>query len=70
MTEVTAMETMEMLQKFSGEIAWGPLLDFENDWSTNHWGKDSKLLDLNFDPRKPETVKEYLSKIYDKPTDS
>ena len=65
MSELTAMETMEMIQKCAGEIAWGPLLDFENDWSKNHWGEDSELLDLNFDASKPETVKEYLSEIYD-----
>ena len=65
MEEVTAMETIGMLQKCVREIAWGPLLDLEKRRSTNHWLEDSKLI-VEFDAiNDPETVREYLSEIYD-----
>ena len=70
MAEVTAMEAVENLDGVFRKVAWGALIKFENDWSKNHWEEDSKLLDPAFDPSKPETVKNYLSQIYDKQTES
>ena len=66
MAEITAMEALDMLDNCCRNVSWGARLYFEKRWSTNHWREDSKALDPVFDSNKPETVKEYLSKIHNK----
>ena len=60
MAEVTAMEAMDMLRKSARSVSRGALLDFQKNWSTDHWREDSTLLVMDFDPSNPETVKAFL----------
>lgn len=63
-----------ILDKITREIAWGPLLDLENESRgktfcsssmEKHLEVNTELLFMDFDQTKSETVKNYLSDIYD-----